>query len=231
VLWQSDIAIIPGVLWDSTLQYIKILPEWSVRQAVVHDSLDWSGGWTITYLLWWIAWTPFVGIFVARISRGRTIRSYVLGVVVVPTVFSVIWFAVMGGGAFAYDASHGGVLLQAVSRDYVEPLFLWFSDMGSWGPGLSYLTCVLLFVFLVTGADSASYVMGMLSRDGDPDPPMRHKMIWGGVTVLLAGGLLARRSADVNKAVAIAGAIPYTLLLMLQLLAWGRSFWCTVVKK
>ena len=231
VLWQSDVAIIPGVLWDSTLQYIKILPEWSVRQAVVHDSLDWSGGWTITYLLWWIAWTPFVGIFVARISRGRTIRSYVLGVVAVPTVFSVIWFAVMGGGAFAYDASHGGVLLQAVSRDYVEPLFLWFSDMGSWGPGLSYLTCVLLFVFLVTGADSASYVMGMLSRDGDPDPPMRHKMVWGGVTVLLAGGLLARRSADVNKAVAIAGAIPYTLLLMLQLLAWGRSFWCTVVKK
>jgi len=231
VLWQSDIAIIPGVVWDSLLQYFKMLPEWSVRQAVVQGSLDWSGGWTITYLLWWIAWTPFVGVFVARISRGRTIRAYVLGVVVVPTVFSVVWFAVMGGGAFAYDASHGGVLLQAVSRDYAEPLFLWFSDMGSWGPGLSYLTCILLFIFLVTGADSASYVMGMLSRNGDPDPPMRNKMVWGGVTVLLAGGLLARQSPDVNKAVAIAGAIPYALLLVAQLVGWGRSFLLTLAKK
>jgi glycine betaine transporter len=231
VLWQMDATIVPAVLWDGFLRYVEILPEWSVRQAVVHDSLEWSGGWTITYLLWWIAWTPFVGIFIARISRGRTIRGYILGVVVVPTVFSMVWFAVMGGGAFAYDLNHGGVLLQSVSRDYTEPLFLWFSAMGSWGPALSYLACVLLFIFLVTGADSASYVMGMLSRDGDPNPPMRHKMVWGGTTVLLAGGLLARQSADVNKAVAIAGAIPYAFLLLLQLVAWTRSFWCTAVKK
>jgi choline-glycine betaine transporter len=73
--------------------------------------------------------------------------------------------------------------------------------------------------------------MGMLSRDGDPDPPMRHKMVWGSVTVLLAGGLLARQSPDVNKAVAIAGAIPYSLLLLLQLLAWCRSFRLTLAHK
>ncbi|MSQ99657.1 MAG: BCCT transporter [Xanthomonadales bacterium] len=231
VLWQQDAGIALNSLWDGLLQYAKILPQWSVHQAVVNASLDWSGGWTITYLLWWIAWTPFVGIFIARISRGRSIRGYILGVVGVPVAFTLVWFAVMGGGAFAYDASHGGVLLQAVSHDYTAPLFLWLSDMGSWGSSLSYMACLLLFVFLVTSADSASYVMGMLSRNGDPDPPMRNKMIWGGVTVLLAGGLLARRSADVNKAVAIAGAIPYTLLLMLQLLAWGRSFWRTALKK
>jgi len=231
VLWQQDAGIALNALWGGLLQYAKILPEWSVHQAVVNASLDWSGGWTITYLLWWIAWTPFVGVFIARISRGRSIRGYILGVVGVPVVFTMAWFAVMGGGAFAYDASHGGVLLHAVSGDYTAPLFLWLADMGSWGSSLSYVTCLLLFVFLVTSADSASYVMGMLSRNGDPDPPMRNKIIWGGVTVVLAGGLLARRSPDVNKAVAIAGAIPYTLLLMLQLLAWGRSFWCTLIKK
>ncbi len=231
VLWQQGDATALRALWAGLVQYAKILPEWSLHRAVVNGSMDWSGGWTITYLLWWIAWTPFVGIFIARISRGRSIRGYILGVVGVPVVFSMVWFAVMGGGAFAYDASHGGVLLQAVSRDYTEPLFVWFSAMGDWGPALSYLACLLLFIFLVTSADSASYVMGMLSCNGDPDPPMRHKMVWGGVTVLLAGGLLARQSADVNKAVAIAGAIPYTLLLVAQVVAWSRSFWQTIVRK
>lgn len=231
VLLQTGATIVLEALWDGLLQYARILPEWSLHQVVVNGSLEWSGGWTITYLLWWIAWTPFVGIFIARISRGRSIRGYILGVLVAPTLFTVVWFAVMGGGAFAYDAGHGGVLLQAVSRDYTEPLFVWFSDMGNWGPGLSYLACFLLFVFLITSADSASYVMGMLSRNGDPDPPMRNKMAWGGVTVLLAGGLLARQSVDVNKAVAIAGAIPYALLLVAQLVGWGRSFWLTLAKK
>lgn len=231
VLWRQGDATFLRVLWDGAVQYARILPEWSVRQAVVNDGMDWSGGWTITYLLWWIAWTPFVGVFIARISRGRSIRGYILGVVGVPVVFSMVWFAAMGGGAFAYDASHGGVLLQAVSRDYTEPLFAWFAAMGSWGPGLSYMACLLLLIFLVTSADSASYVMGMLSRNGDPDPPLRNKMIWGSVTVLLAGGLLARQSADVNKAVAISGAIPYAFLLVLQLVAWARSFWCTVARK
>jgi glycine betaine transporter len=141
----------------------------------------------------------------------------------------MIWFAVMGGGALAYDAAHSGVLLTAVQQDYTEPLFLWFQGMpGGSGAALSYLACILLFVFLVTSADSAAYVMGMLSRGGDPNPPNRVKLLWGSLTVLLAAGLLARQSADVNKTVAIAGAIPYSVLLMLQVLAWGRSFIGTI---
>jgi glycine betaine transporter len=166
-----------------------------------------------------------VGIFIARISRGRSIRAYILGVLGMPVLFSMVWFAVMGGGALDYDATHRNVLTQAVKLDYTAPLFLWFSSMPPLADLiLSFTACFLLYIFLVTGADSAAYVMGMLSRNGDPNPPNRSKLLWGCVTVLLAAGLLARQSADVNKTVAIAGAIPYALLLALQVIAWLRSF-------
>ena len=230
LVWrQSDVGFTLQLLWLGMVQYLEILPAWSVQQVEVEGSLAWSADWTITYLLWWIAWTPFVGIFIARISRGRSVRGYILGVLGVPVLFSMVWFAVMGGGALVYDAGHGGVLSQAVKADYTAPLFLWFASMGGInGAVLGYLACILLFVFLVTSADSAAYVMGMLSRNGDPNPPNRNKLLWGSLTVLLAGGLLARQSADVNKTVAIAGAIPYALLLVLQVLAWSRSFFAAV---
>ncbi|HLF30967.1 MAG TPA: BCCT family transporter [Xanthomonadales bacterium] len=232
VLWQSDVSGVLQLLWQGLWRYAEILPAWSIGRLEVNGGLDWSTSWTITYLLWWIAWTPFVGIFIARISRGRSVRAYILGVLGVPVLFSVTWFAVMGGGALAHDAAHDGVLLEAVQTDYTLPLFLWFAGMpGGVGVLLSYLACVLLFVFLVTSADSAAYVMGMLSRRGDPDPPNRTKLLWGSLTVLLAAGLLLRQSADVNKTVAIAGAIPYCLLLLLQVIAWGRSFILALARK
>jgi glycine betaine transporter len=206
--------------------YARLLPSWSLQPLAVDGSTDWSRGWTITYLLWWIAWAPFVGIFIARISRGRSIRAYVLGVLGVPVLFSFAWFAVLGGGAVAFDKAHDGLLSAAVLDDYTAPLFLWFDAMPA-GAGLllGWMACILLFVFLVTSADSAAYVLGMLAHHGDPEPPNRSKLLWGGLTVLLAAGLLARDSADVNKSVAIAGAVPYALLLVLQCVAWLRSAW------
>jgi choline-glycine betaine transporter len=91
------------------------------------------------------------------------------------------------------------------------------------GQLLIWMACLLLFVFLVTSADSAAFVLGMLSGGGDPNPSRRSTLLWGSLTLMLAAGLLARDSADVNKAVAIAGAIPYAFLLLLQLLALLRS--------
>ncbi|MEJ8569303.1 BCCT family transporter [Elongatibacter sediminis] len=211
-------------LVDGSLEYLRMLPAWSLAPLEVNGSRAWAEGWTITYLLWWIAWAPFVGIFIARISRGRTVRAYVLGVLGVPVVFSIIWFAVLGGGATAFDRANDGVLSAAVLLDYTEPVFLWFDTMGSAaGVFFGWVSCVLLFVFLVTSADSAAYVLGMLAHHGNPEPPNRSKLLWGSMTVVLAAGLLARDSADVIKSVAIAGAIPYASLLVIQLVAWWRS--------
>jgi len=223
-LWQT--------LWQGSWQYLQLLPGWSVQvQTHMQDggeSRAWAHGWTITYLLWWIAWAPFVGVFIARISRGRSIRSFLTGVLLFPVLFSLLWFSVLGGGAMAWDAEHQGQLAQLVQVDYTSPLFAWF---GGLAPGIAqlgvllmWLACLLLFVFLVTSADSAAYVLSMISSGGDPNPAHKRILFWGGLTVLLAAGLLVLDSADVNKAVAIAGSIPYAFLLFLQVIAFLRSF-------
>jgi glycine betaine transporter len=215
--------------WQGGWQYLKHLPEWSWQLAGSITERGWAHGWTVTYLLWWIAWAPFVGVFIARISRGRTIRGFVAGVVLVPVLFSMAWFSVMGGGALDFDAQHQGQLSGLVKADYTAPLFAWFAGLpaewAGWGRALTYASCLLLFVFLVTSADSAAYVLGMLGSGGNPNPTLRRTLLWGTLTVGLAAGLLARDSADVNKAVAIFGAIPYAFLLLLQILALLRGLW------
>jgi len=226
-------------LWEGSWQYLQLLPGWSVQvQTQMQDggeSRSWAHGWTITYLLWWIAWAPFVGVFIARISRGRTIRSFLMGVLLFPVLFSMLWFSVLGGGAMAWDAEHQGQLAQLVQVDYTAPLFAWFGGFApetAWlGVLLMWLACLLLFVFLVTSADSAAYVLSMISSGGDPDPARNLILFWGGLTVLLAAGLLALDSADVNKAVAIAGAIPYAFLLFLQVIAFLRSIVAEIQQK
>jgi glycine betaine transporter len=228
LLFASRDAVFEA-FWRGGWLYLENLPDWSWQLAGSPGEREWAHGWTITYLLWWIAWAPFVGVFVARISRGRSLRGFVTGVVLVPVLFSVAWFSIMGGGALAFDAQNHGELAGLVKVDYTAPLFAWFgglpAEWAAWGRVLIYASCLLLFVFLVTSADSAAYVLGMLGSGGNPNPPRRSTLLWGALTVSLAAGLLARDSADVNKAVAIVGAIPYALLLLLQLLALLRSLW------
>ncbi len=228
VFFSASQSAILQALWQGSWQYLKILGSWSVQVQAVDGDRAWAHGWTITYLLWWIAWAPFVGVFIARISRGRSIRSFLLGVLLVPVLFSLIWFAIMGGGAMAWDADHQGQLAQLVQVDYTAPLFAWFSgfppQLAHLGLVMMWMACLLLFIFLVTSADSAAYVLGMISSGGDPNPARSKTLLWGGLTVFLAAGLLALDSADVNKAVAIVGAIPYAILLFLQVLALMRSF-------
>lgn len=211
--------IIQGLV-QSSIDYLKALPDWSINPIRNNGELGWSQGWTITYLIWWIAWTPFVGVFIARISAGRTIRSFLAGVILVPTVFSIIWFAVLGGGAMEFNQN--GLLSQALQSHYTQPLFTWFQNLP-YGQLLTWTASLLLFVFLVTSADSAAYVLGMLSSGGNPNPANRLKLLWGVLTVLLAGGLLLRNNVDINKAVAIVGAIPFAVILILQLVALLRA--------
>jgi len=226
VFLNADQGAMLQALGQGSLHYLKILGSWSIQVQEVGGDRSWAHGWTITYLLWWIAWAPFVGVFIARISRGRTIRSFLLGVLGVPVLFSMIWFAILGGGALAWDAEHQNQLAQMVQMDYTAPVFAWFGGFASpsLGAVMIWMVCLLLFVFLVTSADSAAYVLGMLGTGGNPNPARSAIFMWGGLTVLLAAGLLALNSADVNKAVAVVGAIPYAVLLALQVFALLRSF-------
>ena len=185
------------------------------------SSWNWFHAWTLTYLIWWLAWGPFVGIFIARISRGRTIREFVIFVVGVPTIVSMLWFAAFGGAAIHIEMFGGGELADAVFADVSAALFAFFEYFPATGV-LHFLTLCLIFIFLVTSADSGTFVISMMTSRGNLNPPVRIKLIWGLILTAITVGTLATGSVAVAKAMAITGAIPFTVIIILQIAGFVR---------
>ena len=176
----------------------------------------------MTYLIWWLAWGPFVGIFIARISRGRTIREFMVGVVLIPTMFSMLWFATFGGAGFYIEFEGPGGLADLVFEDVTKALFALFtyfplSDM------LSIVAVALIFIFLVTSADSGTFVVSMMTTDGNLNPPVPHKLVWAVIITALTVGTLFTDSTEIAKVMAITGAIPFSLILILQIVGFLRT--------
>ena len=148
--------------------YLTHLPTMSFRTGVFGGS-EWLNGWTIFYWAWWVSWTPFVGMFIARISKGRTIRQFVVFVIAVPSLVSFVWFSILGGAAFDLQLNEGKDMAALVDAGLESTLF---DTLRSFP--LSSVTVVLavflIAIFFVTGADSASIVMGMLSENGAEEP-------------------------------------------------------------
>ena len=174
----------------------------------------WVGGWTIFYWAWWIAWAPFVGLFIARVSRGRTIKEFVAGVLLVPTLVSFVWFTVFGGSALKQELSGAGASIAAATQaDASTALFALLGTLPL-GGGLAILATLLIASFFITSADSATYVLGMQSSQGDPNPGNGVKLTWGvlqaliAVALLLSGGLAGLQSASVLA------ALPFSLIML-----------------
>jgi glycine betaine transporter len=163
-----------------------------------------------------------VGIFIARISRGRTIREFVIGVLLAPTMLSMLWFAVFGGTGFAEEMHGEGGLAQAVSEDVTTALFTLFDRLPMAGL-LAVVALVLIFIFIVTSVDSATFVLGMLTSEGAINPPTKRKLAWGISLGAMGAGLLLSGNIEAVKAVAVTGAVPFTLILLLQVAALLRT--------
>lgn len=204
--------------------YLTQLPRLSLRLFPYSESESWLHGWTLTYFVWWIAWAPFVGVFVARISRGRTIQEFVLGVMFVPAFFSLLWFSVLGGAGLYQEIHGGGGISGLVQEDTTRALFALFAHYPL-TKILSVTAILLVFVFMVTSVDSATFVLGMLTSDGAMDPPRSRKIAWGLALGVLAGALTLSRSIEVVRAIAIVGAIPFTFVLILQIVAFLRALY------
>lgn len=192
--------------------WLRELGPLSIMASPWTTARPWLHEWTVGYLVWWIAWAPFVGVFVARISRGRTIREFVVAVVLVPTAFSILWFAILGGTAIVLD--DGGIAAVAVA-DPPRALFALLQRLPG-AEALSLVAVVLVLLFLVTSVDSAAYVLGMITSGGAADPPRARKLAWGLVLGAMGGALVFTAHIDVVRAVAIIGAIPFTLVLLVQ---------------
>ena len=184
--------------------------------------IDWTAGWTLTYLIWWLAWGPFVGIFIARISRGRTIREFMVGVVLIPTMFSMLWFATFGGSGFYIEFFGPGGLADLVFEDVTKALFALFNYFP-FSQLLGVTALFLIFIFLVTSADSGTFVVSMMTTGGNLNPPVAHKLIWAVIITALTAATLLTGSIPVAKAMAITGAIPFSLILILQIIGFLRT--------
>lgn len=202
--------------------YGSRLFEMSFRLYPFEGLTEWTATWTLNYFLWWLAWGPFVGIFIARISRGRTIREFVLGVVAVPSAFSLLWFATFGGAALREETEGRGGLGALVDDDVSAALFAFLSRLPA-PEVLGLVTLFLLFVFLVTSADSGAYVLGLMTSGGDLQPSTARKLTWGAVVAVLATAVLLVGDVGVARAMAVTGAVPFTLVLILQAGAFAHT--------
>ena len=204
---------------DYLIQFIPL--SFKIYSFQPPASWNWFHGWTLTYLIWWLAWGPFVGIFIARISRGRTIREFVIFVVGVPTIVSMLWFAAFGGAAIHIELFGGGGLAEKVFADVSAALFAFFEYFPATDV-LNLLTVGLIFIFLVTSADSGTFVISMMTSNGNLNPAVRVKLTWGLIITAITVGTLATGSVSVAKAMAITGAIPFTIIVILQMAGFVR---------
>lgn len=175
---------------------------------------DWFQSWTLTYMVWWLAWAPFVGVFIARISRGRTIRAFIAGVVFVPTVFSIFWFGIFGGIGVFMALNTDVPILDAV-RNNVSGVTFFVLEHYPW-PWLTIAAVVVAaFLFIVTSVVSAAFVLGMFSTGGDPNPSVRVKLSWGVVLGALGLVMILSGSIDAVKAIIALGALPFIYIVLL----------------
>lgn len=208
--------------FTSTLgSYASEFVRMSLRATPFRDS-TWVGSWTIFYWAWWISWSPFVGLFIARVSRGRTIREFIIGTMLAPTVAAFIWFSIFGGTALHMEIWQQIPISDAVRADTSTALFALF-DALPFGMVMSAVATVLVLVFFVTSGDSAVLVLGMMSSGGNPNPSTRSKLLWGGliagiaISLLLAGGLKALQTAT------IVFAVPFSLVIILMMISLWRG--------
>ena len=192
--------------------YLSNLVPMSFRTAAFSDA-EWLATWTIFYWAWWISWTPFVGTFIARISKGRTIREFVLGVLVVPSVVTFVWFGVLGGTAINLELAGQGSISDAVSESPAVALFATLNQFPLAGV-MSFIAIVLVALFFISGADAGAVVMGMLSCRGTLEPRRYVVIVWGALAgsaaaiCLLSGGLEGLQQA------AIISAAPFVLIMI-----------------
>ena len=177
---------------------------------------DWYEAWTIFYWAWWIAWAPFVGTFVARVSRGRTIRQFVLGVLLVPTAVSTIWFGVFGGSALHFEhVEEVGTIIEAIGVDeamgFFESLQLFPASQI-----LIFAAMTSVAVFFATSSDSGTYVAGMLTSGGDPDPPLPLRVIWGVLEGSIAAVLLFTGGLSALQTSSLIGGLPFMIVMLVM---------------
>lgn len=213
ILFLGPTVYILGSFTESIGAYVSTFPALSMWTETFVDT-NWQGDWTVFYWAWWISWSPFVGMFIARISKGRTVKEFILGVLLFPTVISFLWISVFGSSAIYLETQGIAELFSLVEIDESVALFAMLESFPL-TEVLSVIGVVLVTVFFITSSDSGSLVVDHLTSGGKLDSPVPQRVFWAimegvlAATLLIGGGLIALQTASV-----ITG-LPFMLILLL----------------
>ncbi len=229
VLLVGPTVFLISLFWDSLVAYIQYLP--ALSNPIGREDVNFSQGWTSFYWAWWISWSPFVGMFIARVSRGRTVREFVICVLLIPSMVCVLWMAVFGGTALHQVISDGYTVAQDAS---LELKLFKMLDALPLASITSFIGIVLVIVFFVTSSDSGSLVIDTITAGGKVDAPVPQRAFWcifeGAVAIVLllsAGGLQSLQSMVIST------GLPFTVVLLIMCFAIYKGLMAEhrVVKK
>ncbi|MBL4828738.1 MAG: BCCT family transporter [Aliivibrio sp.] len=209
-------AVSMGTIPITVMGYIEnIIP---LSNPIGREDQAWMHGWTVFYWAWWISWSPFVGMFIARISRGRTIREFIIAVLIVPTVVTTLWMSVFGGVAINQIVNKVGTLGEQGLTEVPLAMFQMF-DALPMGNMLSLLAVVLVLVFFVTSSDSGSLVIDSITSGGKVDAPVPQRVFWALTEGAIAAALVwvgGTEAIEALQAGAISTALPFTIILLVM---------------
>ncbi|WP_417451051.1 BCCT family transporter [Kordiimonas sp.] len=201
--------------------YIGTVVERSFRLNAYTGDHEWMASWTLFYWGWWISWSPFVGIFIARISRGRTIREFVFGVLLVPSIFTFIWMTAFGNGALSFEMAGAG-LADAVAANMPLGLFAFFEQLPL-SNIVSFIAIFLIVTFFVTSSDSGSLVIDTITSGGHMNPPVWTRVFWAVTEGVVAAVLMFTGGLGALQTATIATALPFTLVIALACMGMMRG--------
>ena len=194
--------------------YIQELPHLSTWNETFENT-HWQNSWTVFYWAWWIAWSPFVGMFIARVSKGRTIREFIMGVLCVPALVTFVWLTAFGNSAIWIEMFGNGGIAQAVSENVSVSLFVFLENFPL--SNVSSLLAVLVVVsFFVTSSDSGSMVIDIITAGGNPDPPVPQRLFWAIMEGVVAATLLVFGGLSALQSVVVATGLPFGVVLLVM---------------
>ncbi|OUR70554.1 glycine/betaine ABC transporter, partial [Marinomonas sp. 42_23_T18] len=215
VLVVANTGAIFGAMGTIFLGYVEnIIP---LSNWIGREDEKFYHGWTVFYWAWWVSWAPFVGMFIARVSRGRTVREFLIAVLLVPTVVSLIWMAIFGGSALDQVNNGVGELSNGLS-DASLAMFQMFEHLPLTGI-ISFVGIVLVLVFFVTSSDSGSLVIDGITAGGKTDAPMIQRVFWAVVEGVIAIALLIGGGSEALSAIqaaAITIGLPFSVLMLVM---------------
>ncbi|MCR6107225.1 BCCT family transporter [Salipaludibacillus agaradhaerens] len=203
--------------------YVQNLVSMSFQLDTFNIESTWVEGWTIFYWAWWIAWAPFVGTFIARVSKGRTIREFVLGVIAVPTIFGALWFSIFGGTAINLETLQGISVMEVMSESGEESALFFVLQQFNFGWLLSIIAIFLIASFFITSADSATFVLGMQTTNGSLNPPNNVKLVWGIVQSSTAAILLYSGGLNALQTASIIAAFPFAIIMIFMIISLVKA--------